>query len=152
MYVPAPAEGLVDGDDDGLGELEGDELGEGEDEGEVDGDVLGELEADAAASAKLIHDIAPSSPFVPPVQVRVAVPAVVVKAVVKRNVPASMSRFSVAFAQVFPTVSVAPAATAKKPPPVGIVLDPVVRRSVASMSVDWSAPVVGEVRPAPMTR
>jgi hypothetical protein len=144
----------VDGDDDveALGDELGDELGEVEGDADGEGDAEGDDDAEEVASAKLIHDIAPSSPFVAPVQVRVAVPAVVVKAVVKRNVPASMSRSSVALAQVFPTVSVAPAATAKKPPPVGMVFDPVVSASVASMSVDWSAPVVIDVSPAPTTR
>lgn len=87
----------------------------------------------------------------PPVQVRVAVPAVVEVAVVKRNPPASMLISSVALDHVLPTVSVAPAATAMKPPPVAIVLDPVVSGAVASMSVEPLPPEVTDDTPAPVT-
>lgn len=109
----ADDEGLLLTELEGLGEELGEELG--------DGELLGEDEGDVAGALKVIHAMAPSSALVPPVQVRVAVPAVVELAVVKRKPPASMSMSSVALAQVFATVSVAPAAIAKKPPSVGMV-------------------------------
>lgn len=158
-----PIEGELDTELEGEGEEEGeldtDELGDGEEEGDdeglVDGEeereLDGEEEAEEAGTLKLIHDIAPSSLLVPPVQVLEAVPAVVDVAVVKRKVPASASISTVAFAHVFATVSVAPAATARKPPPAGMTLEPVVRGAVASMSVEPFPPVVMEVSPAPVT-
>jgi hypothetical protein len=77
-------------------------------------------------SANIIHDIAPSSPSVPPVQVTaVVVRAVVRVAVVNPNAPASTSKSSVALAQVALTVSVAFPATAINPPPDAMVIDPV---------------------------
>jgi hypothetical protein len=86
---------------------------------------------------KINQDIAPSSPFVPPVHVTaVAVRAVVLVAVVNLRFPTSASIPSVALAHVFATVSVAPTATAINPPPVAIVIAPVVSGAVASMSVE----------------
>jgi len=68
------------------------------------------------------------------------VSAVSLVAVVNLNAPPSTSRSSVALAHVLATVSVAPPATAINPPPLGIVIAPVVRGSVASISVDPSFP------------
>ena len=66
--------------------------------------------------------------------------AVILVAVVNLSAPASSSISSVAFAQVLAVPSVAPAATAMKPPLVAIVIAPVVSASVASMSLDPSLP------------
>jgi hypothetical protein len=153
--VDGLVDGLVDGDVDGLldGLVDGDVDGllDGLVDGDVLGDVDGELLGEVAGAKKVIQAIAPSSALVPPVHVLVAVPAVVELAVVKRKLPASTSKSSVALAQVLATVSAAPAAIAKKPPLVAIVCEPVVNGSVASMSVEPSPPVVGEVSPAPVT-
>jgi len=87
---------------------------------------------------------------VPPVTVRVAVPAVIDVPVSNLNAPASAFISFVQFAQVLATVSVAPAAIPMIPPPVAMVCDPVVSGSVASMSVEPSPPAVG-VLPASVT-
>lgn len=142
LLTDEDGDGLLETELEGDGELLTDDDGLGEDDGllEIDVEGLGELDIDDVLSVKMSHDIAPSSAFVPPVQVRVAVPAVVENAVVKRKVPASTSRFSVSPDHVLATVSVAPQATAIIPPPVAIVVEPVVRASVASMSVEPSPP------------
>lgn len=141
-------EGLLDTEEEGdvLGEVDGELLGLGELEAEVEGDD----EAEEPAAVKVSHDIAPSSLLVPPVQVRVAVPAVVDVAVVNPKFPTSTSKSSVAFAHVARTVSVAFAAIAINPPPAAIVCDPVVSGAVASMSVEPLPPDVGEI-PPPVT-
>lgn len=95
-------EGEIDGDTEGL--TEGDTDGLIEADGETDGLILGEILA-LARVVKIIHDNAPFSVCVTPVQVIVTVPAVVVVAVVKRKAPASSSISSVAFAQVLAFVS-----------------------------------------------
>lgn len=82
------------------------------------------------------QDRAPSSPFVVPVTVLVAVPAVVLVPVSNLNAPASAFMSFVQLAQVLATVSVPPAATPIIPPPVATVVDPVVRGAVESISVD----------------
>jgi hypothetical protein len=123
---------LLDADADTLGdfdtETEGDK--ETETDGVIDCDELG------ARLVKRIHDNAPSSPSVPPVQFKVCVAAVVDFHVVCLWIPTSASISSPATDHVFATVSVAHPATASIPPPEGIVCDPVVSGSVASMSVD----------------
>ena len=89
---------------------------------------------------KIIHDIPPSSPLDVPVQVLVAVPAVVEKAVVNLKAPASASISSPKLAHAFALVSVAPAATAIIPPPEAMVVEPVVSGSVESISNEPSPP------------
>ena len=64
-----------------------------------------------------------------PLQVLVAVPAVILVAVVNLRPPASASISPVRFDQVLAVVSPAKAATANIPPLVGIVVEPVVKRS-----------------------
>lgn len=131
-------EGDRDGEIDGLKEDDKDGLNEGDNEGDIDGEY-------DPHEVNIIQDKAPSSLF-SPVQVLVAVPAVVYLAVVNLKAPASASISSVQLAQVLSPVSVSPAATAINPPPVAIVVEPVVRASETSMSVDWSPPSeVGEV-------
>ncbi len=150
--TPGAAEGLTDalGLTLALGESELDADAEGDNEllADADGDKLadglkdGDTDEDGVKSVKINQDIAPSSPFVTPVQVTaVAVKAVVLVAVVNPNAPASTSMSSVAFAQVTLDVSVAFPATAIKPPPVAIVIAPVVSGVVTSMSVDPLPPV-----------
>lgn len=143
------AEGETDRLADALGERDAEGLtladteAEAEELGESDalGLRLGEGELDGVKSVKINHDIAPSSPLVPPLQVTaVAIRAVVLVAVVNLRFPTSASISSVALAHVFATVSVAPTATAINPPPVGIVIAPVVSGSVTSISVEPSPP------------
>jgi hypothetical protein len=99
---------------------------------------------------KIRYDKAPSSLFVPPVQVTaVAVKAVVLVAVVNLKPPTSASMSSVALAHAFAPVSVAPAATAINPPPVAMVIAPVVTGSPASIS-DVPSPPVEEYAPSDM--
>lgn len=106
---------------------------------EDDGERLGDCELLGARSVKISQDSAPTSLLFPPAQVLVAVPAVVENAVVNWKAPASTSRSSPRFVQVFPTSSSA-ATTAIMPPPVAIVVEPVVN-AVSLMSVPASAPV-----------
>lgn len=133
-------DGDVEGDNEEEGETDGDSEGDNEDDGDNEGDVEGDNEEDGARSVNNSHESAPSSPLVPPVQVIVAAPAVVLDAVVNRNPPTSASMSPVALAHVFATVSVAHAATAKNPPPVPIVTDPVVNGAEASISVELWEP------------
>lgn len=81
----------------------------------------------------------------------VTVPAVVLVAVVNLKVPASSPISPVALAQVLPTVSVAPTAIPINPPPDGIVIEPVVNGSEASISLEPSPPSADNVVLAPIT-
>lgn len=74
-----------------------------------------------------------------PVQVLVAVPAVVEVAVVNLNAVVDTSISSERLAQVLAPVP-EPAATAIIPPPEAMVVEPVVSGSVASISVEPSPP------------
>lgn len=143
----------LEGDTDGLLELEGDTEGltdaEGDTDGltdgllELEGDTDGLTEEEGVLFVKSIQDNAPSSLLFPPVQVTaVADNDVTLVAVVNSNAPTFASISSVAFAHVFVPAAVAPAATARKPPPVAIVIAPVVSASLTSISLDASLPAL----------